>query len=67
VQFFPESVGSVGGMGPFSRVKEVHMEKDHDLVLLFFVNPGVTIVSFSSGSEATKSEDLGAENLVAPE
>ena len=67
VQYFPESVGSVGGLGPFNRVKNADLQKDHELVLLFYVNPGVTIVSFSSGSEATKSEDLGAENLVAPE
>lgn len=67
VQFFPESVGSVGGLGPFSRVKDAHLQKDHDLVLLFFVDPGVSILSFSSGSEATKSEDLSADNLVAPE
>jgi len=67
IQYIPESVGSIGGLGPFSRVKNTHLEKDHELVLLFLVNPGATIVSFSSGSEATKSEDLGADNLVAPQ
>lgn len=67
VQYFPEGVGSMGGLGPFRRVQNVHLEQDHELVLLFFVNPGATIVSFSSGSDATKSEDLSADNLVAPQ
>lgn len=67
VQYIPEAVGSIGGLGPFSRVQNSHLEKDHELVLLFLVPPGANIVSFSSGSEATKSEDLSEDNLVAPQ
>jgi len=67
VQYFPDQAGSIGGLGPFNRIKDRHLEKDYELVLLFLVDPGVTIKSFSAGGSAQRRDDLASENLVAPD
>lgn len=66
VQYFPEQVGTVGGVGAFSRIKEDRLGNDGQLVLLFLVEPGVRIVSFSTGGAASRRDDLRSENLTAP-
>lgn len=66
VQYFPEQVGTVGGVGAFSRIKEDRLGNDGQLVLLFLVEPGVRIVSFSTGGSASRRDDLRSENLTAP-
>jgi hypothetical protein len=67
VQFAPDENALMGGgLGPFERVKDDHLKGDYQLVMLFAVNPGVKIVSFSTGGDATRKDDLTAENLTAP-
>lgn len=67
VQYFPKQVGTVGGVGAFSRIKEDRLGNDGQLVLLFLVEPGVQIVSFSTGGSASRRDDLRSENLTAPQ
>ena len=66
MQYFPGQVGTVGGVGAFSRIKEDRLGNDGQLVLLFLVEPGVQIVSFSTGGSASRRDDLRSENLTAP-
>lgn len=67
VQYFPEQVGSIGGVGPFSIIKERDLDKDETLILLFLVKPGVKIVEFSTGGQANRADDLKGEDLISPE
>ncbi|MCH9032901.1 MAG: CvpA family protein [Planctomycetes bacterium] len=67
VQYFPDQAGTIGGLGQFRTIKDRHLKKDYELVLLFLVEPGATITAFSSGSSATRRDDLRSENLVAPD
>ena len=66
VQYFPEQAGTIGGLGAFTRIKDEHLKGDYQLVLLFLVDPGAEITSFSTGGDATRKDDLSGENLVAP-
>ena len=66
IQYFTSPVGSIGGLGKFNKIKDRHLEKDYDFVLLFLVDPGAKIVSFSSGGSATRRDELSGENLTAP-
>ena len=63
IQYF---TGPGERVGTFSRIDESELKADEELVLLFLVDPGVRIVSFSSGSETAGKEDLTGDNLVAP-
>lgn len=67
VQYFPEAVGTVGGVKKFERLNETNLTDDARVFLLFLVDPGVRIVSFSTGGSASRQDDLSAENLVAPD
>lgn len=66
LQYFRDQSGSIGGVGAFDKIKEKHLEKDYTLVLLFLVDPGAKIVSFSTGGGDARKEDLRDENIVAP-
>lgn len=66
VQYFPEAVGTVGGVQKFERLNEMGLTEDARVFLLFLVDPGARIVTFSTGGSATRQDDLTAENLVAP-
>ena len=35
VQYFPNQVGSMGGLGQFQRIKDSDLKDDYELVLLF--------------------------------
>jgi hypothetical protein len=67
IQYFPEQVGTVGGLGKFNRIKEDELTRQDEFVLLFLVEPGAQIVTFSTGGAASREDDLRAENLVAPQ
>ncbi len=67
VQYFPEQAGTIGGLGQFKQIKDRHLKKDYELVLLFLVEPGATIMSFSAGGSAQRRDNLSGENLVAPD
>lgn len=67
VQYFPDQAGTIGGLGQFKQIKDRHLKKDYELVLLFLVEPGATITSFSAGGSAQRRDDLSGENLVAPD
>jgi len=67
VQYFPNQAGTVGGVGKFEKIQDAHLTGEYELVLLFLVDPGVTIVRFSTGGSATRADDLENEGLVAPE
>jgi hypothetical protein len=64
IQYFPDQVGTVGGLGPFSRIDEDNLKQDEHLVLLFLVEPGAEIRAFSTGGSAR--EDIRTQMLVAP-
>lgn len=66
VQYFSEPTGSMGGLGQFERIKDDDLKNDYELVLLFLVDPGAEIVSFSTGGSATRADDLRGEGLTAP-
>ena len=67
VQYGTEERGMIGAsLGAFNRIKDDHLKGDYQLVLLFLVDPGVRITSFSTGGDATRRDDLTSENLVAP-
>ncbi|MEK7756845.1 MAG: hypothetical protein AAB385_06500, partial [Planctomycetota bacterium] len=67
VQYGSEERGMIGAsLGAFNRIKDDHLKGDYQLVLLFLVDPGARIISFSTGGDATRADDLKGENLVAP-
>ena len=66
MQYFSEPVGSIGGIGEFTRVNEKNLKSDDTFVLLFLVDPGARIVSFSTGGAASRKDDLTGSRLVAP-
>lgn len=66
IQYFSDQVGSMGGIGKFSKVADRDITEDSEFVLLFLVDPGVRIVKFSTGGAASRADDLTGENLVAP-
>ncbi len=67
VQYFSNKSGTIGGLGPFNKIHKDHFKGDYELVFLFLVDPGVKVVAFSTGGEATRRDDLRDENLTAPE
>ncbi len=67
IQYFSDRAGSLGQLGPFKTVKNTHLKNEYEFVLLFLVDPGVQITSFSTGGEANRRDDLRAENLRAPD
>ena len=67
VQYFPEPAGTIGGLGAFSKIDETKLQGDYEFVLLFLVDPGARITSFSTGGDASRADDLSGENLVAPD
>lgn len=67
VQYFPEPAGTIGGIGAFSKIDETKLQGDYEFVLLFLVDPGARITSFSTGGDASRADDLSGENLVAPD
>ena len=66
VQYFRDPVGSMGGLGPFDKIKDDDLKGDYEFVLLFLVEPAAEIISFSSGGSASRRDDLRGEGLVAP-
>jgi len=67
VQYGSEERGMTGAsLGAFNRIKDDHLKGDYQFVLLFLVEPGARIISFSTGGDATRADDLKGENLVAP-
>ncbi len=67
IQYFSEPSGSMGGLGAFDRINEANLSSGDDFYLLFLVDPGARIVSFSSGSSVSAADDLSMANLVAPQ
>jgi hypothetical protein len=67
VQYFRDPVGTIGGLGEFELIQNSHYTGDYTFVLLFLVDPGARIVSFSTGGSASRQDDLWGEHLVAPE
>jgi hypothetical protein len=65
-QYYSEPTGTIGGLGKLNRIDEGNLSANDTYVLLFLVDPGVQIVSFSSGGTVGGADDLTAENLVAP-
>lgn len=66
IQYFSSPVGRMGGLGKFEKIKDSDLRGDYEYFLLFLVEPGAKIVRFSTGGSATRAEDLGRANLVAP-
>ncbi len=66
VQYFSNQAGSIGGVGKFDKIKDADLKGDYQFVLLFLVDPGERIISFSTGGDATRRDDLTSEDLVAP-
>lgn len=67
VIYFRDPVGSIGGMGKFSRINEKKLTSADVYALLFLVDPGARIVRFSTGGSATRADDLIAQHIVAPD
>lgn len=68
IQYFPDWAGTVGGVRrPFERITARRLRPNDTFVLLFLVDPGAHIVSFSTGGDATRKDDLTGQNLTAPQ
>lgn len=67
VQYFSKEGGAIGGLGKFNRINEKRLNAQDTFALLFLVDPGARITTFSTGGDATRSDDLSSENLVAPD
>lgn len=67
LQYFGGAEAGIGRMRPFDRIKSDHLKGEYGYVLLFLVKPGAHITAFSSGGDATRADDLTAENLKAPQ
>jgi hypothetical protein len=67
IQYFSNRTGTIGSLGPFNKIKSDHLKGDYEFAFLFLVKPGARIVTFSTGGDATRADDLQGENLVAPE
>jgi hypothetical protein len=65
VQYYPDAMGNMGAMGKFDEIKDSDIKDDDTFVLLFLVDPGATIKSFTTGSKVFQGDELGGE-LVAP-
>jgi uncharacterized membrane protein required for colicin V production len=67
VQYYPETIGSIGGVKPFSKIKDRDMSDSdsYELYFLFLIDSGRTVVSFST-SGRSRGEDISDLNLVAP-
>lgn len=66
IQYFRDRAGSLGQLGGFNTIKNAHLKGEYEYVLLFLVDPGVTITSFSTGGATSRRDDLSNEGLVAP-
>ncbi len=66
MQYFKDQVGTVGGVGKFNKIDERKLGASETFALLFLVDPGAKIVSFSTGGSATRRDDLADQNLTAP-
>jgi len=66
IQYYPDQVGTVGGLGAFARIDEDQLKQGDQMVLLFLVDPGSELVAFSTG-DASRKEDIRAQTLVAPD
>jgi len=69
IQYFPDSAGMMGSgvRMPFDRIRPSRLRPNDTFVLLFLVDPGAHIVSFSTGGDATRQDDLTGQNLTAPQ
>ena len=65
VQYFPEVIGTVGGVRDFQRIKDWHLKGDYELYFLFVVESGRKITRFSTTGQRG-GEDISDLNLVAP-
>jgi hypothetical protein len=66
VQYFKDQVGTVGGVGQFKKIDERKLGASDTFALLFLVDPGAKIVSFSTGGSASRQDDLSDQDLIAP-
>ena len=67
VQYFSHQMGTIGGVGQYEIIRENHLEDpDAEQFLLFLVEPGARIITFSTGGSSARQDDLTGENLVAP-
>ena len=64
-----DSAGTLGSgvRRPFERIRTSRLRPNDTFVLLFLVDPGAHIVSFSTGGDATRQDDLTGQNLTAPQ
>ena len=65
VQYFPEVIGSLGGVRDFQRIKDRNLQGNYELYFLFVVDSGRRITRFSTAGEAG-GVDISDLNLVAP-
>ena len=66
LQYYPNAVGTIGGLRKLSRIQKRHLDDDADVVFLFLIDPGVKIEYFSTGGRANRRDDLRGDDLVAP-
>lgn len=66
LQYYPNAVGTIGGLRKFSRIQKRHLDDDADVVFLFLIDPGVKIEYFSTGGRTSRRDDLRGDDLVAP-
>ncbi len=67
VQYYPEVIGSIGGVKPFSRIKDRDLSDSdtYELYFLFLVDSGRKVVKFSTSGQRG-GEDISDLGLVAP-
>ncbi|MFH0980906.1 MAG: CvpA family protein [Planctomycetota bacterium] len=67
VQYSPEYADLTGrGLHDWARLRENMFRGEYTYVLLYLVEPGAQLVSFSTGGGGVAPVDLGGMNLTAP-
>jgi hypothetical protein len=66
VQYYPEFVGSIGGVKNFRRIKDRHLTgSNYEMYFLFVIDSGRKVMTFST-TGSSGGQDLSGLDLVAP-
>jgi hypothetical protein len=67
IQYYADADAMAGRtIGPWARLKKSHVQRATTYMLLYLVEPGTRLVSFSTGGSAMQAVDLSEADLVAP-
>jgi hypothetical protein len=67
IQYYPEVIGSIGGVKRFRRIRERSLRQgsDYEMYFLFVIDSGRKVMNFST-TGTRGGQDISGLNLVAP-